>query len=1208
MTITSNDIKLYQAQDNTDNDSGGGSRTSNEIVDGDVNNLFPDISRIDTVSGDVALRKVLPAVTTSNRDVYYGAHGMIRKPPTDPKVSAMIFHTDDPYDIRSQAQNKIESYVTGSYREQFWLYGSHIVGATAVTFLQNLESQVPDVGSVYLLKENTNEQYIRVTDLSTQEVIETYNNATYERRRIICLIDQPLNYAFTGSAFHPSGQVSGSADTFATQVGAESKFYGTKTLKDDLTIGDTALMVDSIYEQLVPATKKSTPLVNQSAVTQGDVLVPTGNIITRIVKQSTIFTDEVVTLPDAVVPGSITYLYSAAYDDGYGNIYYTSGNIKVAEIDYKTGQITWTYSNVANPNITYETAAIFQSKIQYTGDIFITGSNQSATYIRNLAPMPSSLDLYVDYRSQGKWYRLYINEENSPLGSLTLYNNNDGTGTVTISLASVPDIDSSVLVSWGSSERLSNRQTFIASETQAYMEIALGKTNIDVTSFNMNIDIGGANYDITCDGNGNLVESSNYITTLEGYVDHINGKLVIEEITPSTALSVDLNSNNTTIDFDYTVEGVGESGEIKTVIASRTPSVGQQAFLTENQTAGTLSFNIGESVEIGSVTLLLKTRTSYSLSSTVGESKTISLRSKSDGTLVFVGGSGNASWGTVSANGDVNITFPDITVKRNSTISDFLGGGSGAYQSVTEKMRLMPTDANNEDEITVVYTTGAPLAFGSSHNITDLLANIAKYKIKTTPNIIGEIGCKFLKDTTTNGLYSVTSKNGEVFCDKTNTGFYSKIGTIDYVKGEIEIDYHTRPDESLFIEFTKLFSDEIGNDGDVVPVLSFRTASTKLTTSSFQLRYETANGSYTAMTDENGLLWATVTGGVGSGLPTDIDQLNSRVDPLTGLVSVKFTTNAIVSSVKYDAVAETTLPLDPELLGLDPVRLPSDGRVPVFASGRHLVIFHENTTAVSGGTPVADQVQVLSRTGQAYIEVIDANGKRLNPVEYTADRATGTITFANQLTLEDKYGAALTAPYSIIDRVEDMLMATDVEINGQLSLSGGVSYAFPKDETKVASALVWGDVGARVYNLFSQEIWDSGNPTWSDSRIGDNTTAQYDNINSPIQIDNKSSSAGRWAIIFTNNTTVKVAHEKLGVVQENISISVDDVEPTNPATGLPYFTMAKEGFGAGWVTNNVIRFNTDSGDMNMWVIRTVQSGALSELEDSIDIEVRGDAN
>ena len=39
------------------------------------------------------------------------------------------------------------------------------------------------------------------------------------------------------------------------------------------------------------------------------------------------------------------------------------------------------------------------------------------------------------------------------------------------------------------------------------------------------------------------------------------------------------------------------------------------------------------------------------------------------------------------------------------------------------------------------------------------------------------------------------------------------------------------------------------------------------------------------------------------------------------------------SSVRYSAVAYSYLPLDADLLGIDPVRLPSDGRVPIFRPG-----------------------------------------------------------------------------------------------------------------------------------------------------------------------------------------------------------------------------------------------------------------------------------
>ncbi len=1195
MTILSSDIKLFQAQDNTDNDSGGGSRTSNEVVDGAVNNLFPDISRIDTVSGDVALRKVFPTVTTNNQDIYYGAHAILRKTPTDSKVSALLFHTNDPHDRRVAAQDKIESYVTGSYLEQFWLYGSHIVGAKAVTFLENLEAQVPDVGSVYLLKQGANEQYIRVTSVEALEITLTYDNSPYKRRRIICLIDQPLNYAFVGSAFHPSGQLPNTALTFATQVGAESKFYGTKNLSQDAAIDDTSLQVNSIYEQIVPATKQTTPLVNRNAVSVGENLVPSGEVKTVLVALSSSMTNgSAIQLPDAITPKSMTKLYYDVSDDGFGNLL-DANNDNIGTVDYKAGLIKYTGSSFVgsgNITVTYEPANIFSSNIQYTGDVLVDNNNQAYNYIRNLSPMPSPLDLYVDYRAQGKWYRLFNGDNNSALGNLNLQDNFDGTGTVTATLAFVPDIDSSVIFSWGSNERLVNRNTFVASETQAYLEIDLGQKNIDPVSFNWQLYMPAfaTIKNVTVDASNKLVVPNNYFS---GELDVINGVLRVLNSTGFNAFENKPTANNTIIDFNYSADGLGDSGEIKTVVASRTPAGNEIAFSAEDTSAGTLSFSLGETVQINAVSLTLR----------LASDKIITLITNSTGQLLQQGRhfSDNTTWGSVAANGLVSIQFTNWT--RNVVSAGFSGtfGSAKRFESFTSKNSLH----NGTDTIAVTYRAGNPGSYPLSHNITDKLENIAVYKIKTLPNIVGEVGFTFL-DNSISGYFNLYSKSGFIYNQPSSTGFGAAIGTIDYHKGVIEIPYFSDP-VLLYIKFNKLFSDDMGDSADVMPNMAFRTASTKLTTSSFQLRYQTANGSYQVLSDDNGVLWASIVNGVGSGLPTDIDQAASRIDTLTGMVSIKFTSPAIPESIKYDAIAETTLPLDPELLGLDPVRLPADGRVPVFANGRHLVIFHEANTPI--GTPTNGQVVNLSRSGQAYIEVIDSEGKRLDSAQYVADRSLGTVTFANPVVLQDTALNVLTPPFAVIDRIENMLLATDVEVNGLIKLSGSLSFAFPKDETKVASALVWTrQVGARVFNLFAQEIWDNGNPVWSDTLIGDPTTAQYDEINQPLIINNNSSVSGRWAIIFTSATTIKVAEEKLGIVLQNVSISIDDVAPINPATNQPYFTMPKEGFGAGWVQNNVIRFNTDSGDANMWVIRTVQSGALSEATDSIDIEIRGDAN
>ncbi|MEJ3702634.1 hypothetical protein, partial [Pseudomonas aeruginosa] len=67
--------------------------------------------------------------------------------------------------------------------------------------------------------------------------------------------------------------------------------------------------------------------------------------------------------------------------------------------------------------------------------------------------------------------------------------------------------------------------------------------------------------------------------------------------------------------------------------------------------------------------------------------------------------------------------------------------------------------------------------------------------------------------------------------------------------------------------------------------------------------------------------------------------------------------------LRYNAVVFTSLPLDATLLGLDPVRLPADGRVPVFREGDVMVVTHTAETTVP--SPQAGGVLQLGRDQQA---------------------------------------------------------------------------------------------------------------------------------------------------------------------------------------------------------------------------------------------------
>ena len=111
MPIHKDDIKLFQSQRLTDEDDGGGRATGNVVADGEVNNLFRDISRIDRTVGDVSMRKVFVGVGTDNSDPYLGAHVILADAPQDERVGVVLFNTDSQTDRRAEARNRIESYV-----------------------------------------------------------------------------------------------------------------------------------------------------------------------------------------------------------------------------------------------------------------------------------------------------------------------------------------------------------------------------------------------------------------------------------------------------------------------------------------------------------------------------------------------------------------------------------------------------------------------------------------------------------------------------------------------------------------------------------------------------------------------------------------------------------------------------------------------------------------------------------------------------------------------------------------------------------------------------------------------------------------------------------------------------------------------------------------------------------------------------------------
>ena len=448
---------------------------------------------------------------------------------------------------------------------------------------------------------------------------------------------------------------------------------------------------------------------------------------------------------------------------------------------------------------------------------------------------------------------------------------------------------------------------------------------------------------------------------------------------------------------------------------------------------------------------------------------------------------------------------------------------------------------------------------------------------------------------------------GETYIDRagvlfrapsTTTNAGAAVGTVDYLGRKATLSSYPPGASGGVTRVACLTS----SAGFATTELVFRTPGAPLRPASLQVtavRADTAEV-VTAAADLNG--------NVSSGI------INGSVDVQTGIVRLRFTTDpldvsgaasvpVIAALVTYNAVIQTSLPMSAELLGLDPVRLPADGRVPIYREGDVLVIHH---TAELEVTPVAGQTVVLDRAYQAAIEVADANGVLMDPAQYSVDRELGSLTWGNPLLLEDAEGNPLASPLFIQDRVEHMTVCSEVQITGALGIGSPVPWDLPAAETKVSSAVTWGDLQARVFRWFTQQSWNTGAPNWGDAPNGNRTTAQYNLLNWPVVITNQGSIAGKWALVFTSGTAFNVVEERLGVIASgNISA---DCSPINPATGVPYFVIRSQGWGTGWAAGNAVRFNTDACLGPMWVVRTVLSGQGTVEDDQFKLQIRGDAD
>ena len=1183
MAINAPDIKLLEAEIMADTTDGGGRRTSRIIPDGVAGNIFPKVSRLDSVYGRVNLRKVYGTVQTANVDTYAGAHAIITDAPDNAQISTTLFSTGSEFDIRSAARDRIESYVTSSSESRMTLVGRQLPGQQSILTYQRVEEPLPEIGEVYCLSNETGtvvttQQYVRIGDLTHEVRTFTDEKGEFQRRVINIDIGVPLRYEFSGpdSPSRYSGPARASKVRETTVVDA-ARYFGIQPFAVAASHNALTVNVKSVYTPVVPTTNREIAISNENISDALSMVAATATPISTTLPAFSVGQTRYV--HRGILPGSLTVSgtgVTTVTDDKLGNI---SNSTFIGIVDYETGSITRTGGTAYGYDFTgtYIPATTFMQPA-HTRDIQVDLNNRGTVYTVTLNPLPSPQSIILDYRALGKWYRLRDNgagvlagtDDSYGVGQISYVN-----GALVVTLGALPDVDSSIIISWGSPSHCAVRSGATSdAATKMTQKITLPDLPINPNSVSLTYTANSVSYTATDDATGVLTGDG-----VTGKVNYTTGEVSLE-------YTIRLPDSNTNVAFAY--EQITPTNPLIPTVQSLSTTSAATTNLADSITAGSLVgtlffagqanvFDFSGSLEVfDKGTGLLYVRANQALETT-GRGTAIAKTETAIGTV-------NYSTGEIVVNSTVPVYVTSFNPLDNTWIFDHTEIVSVSYGPANWGWKSAGAAGGNT--ATTYYAT-----FAVSPIKLDLTTTIADNIVPGS--VMFSTGGKTFID-----------RNGTLYTDvSATTGSGTVAGSIDYSTGVASISYWTNGAALTLSVQSCLTQYGIPNSF----LFYFRTPGSPIRPGSFYVQATTTKGALlSASANDNGYIVSS--------------KINGTVDQEMGVVRLAFgqwvTAAGNESEWWYDAanivgaqifkpepiqpntltfscVVLSNLPLNADILGLDPVRLPMDGRVPIYHPA-DVVVIHNTDQTVLTNPVVADTTYAAGRTDLAEIWVVDQNGTKLTAGQYAYDLAAGTITLAADFT-----AGALVQPLIIKHRVEDMSLVTDVQINGQLTLASPLTRDYPLDSF-VSSALLFGDMNGRVTNLFDLLSFSA----WSDTP-GTGATAQFNNIDYPVEVLNNGSVTERWRINFTSTTAFQVIGENLGVIATGTTAA--DCSPANQLTGQPYFVIRAGGWGAGWSAGNQLRFNTISAAAPIWIARTILPGATLE-GDSFSMQMRGDVD
>ena len=1198
MTIETNNLKLLESERiRTDADDGGGKYSGREIVDGQSNNLFNDISEMDRTTGRTSIQKIYAAVDTADTDALMGATVFISQNAQDPSVSAVLFSTDSWTDERKEAQNRIENYnakgaqIAGTPLDTHW---QGMKSLQVAMFPQEAESAIG--ASIVLISSEGEplelEQYLRITEVSTRTAYVMVDGKQIEYKIATYGLSDALKADFVGLSAKQwySGEKSTAIirDTIVADTG---KYYASANLKEAAQVGDYSVVAQDVYTQLVPSAQTETPMVNINAAGDSVALVKAKDgVLIKTFSNVTISTVSSLYIGSSIMPKSVEFsLFGSAISDVGGELKNTSGT-SIGTINYQNGSIVWNSNAIegtTNLEISFLPAAAVTAPVE-SESIYVNQENSGFTWLRNLVPLPSPGTLQVSFLVQNQVYTLRDNGAGQLRGSDSSFGSGSidyDTGTMSLTTGELADVGSAILLTW--SNMITAQERSGLTINKAYVEIPVN-ASIVAGSLTVNWLLNGVAKSATDNGQGQFIGDAT------GTIDYADGMAKLMPIL--------LPNGGTTFNVS------GQKGSKSSVQVTAVPTSGTIAIELDNGSAALIPKSV-------------KVRVPVKYMAYSGE---VELRDMPiDATTGrLINGAGQQQ-GTINYSSRTMSITPSTTleaIEREKIMRPYYGTHNTSQEAIAAGMLGMTIKYENTSEtytlslnevatavtVSVSYRDSSAAASWSDTVIGSVL------KTDLTEGFAEQILAGSVRFTLADSTY--VDKLGSLYRNPSvTTGVGTVSGQIHYSNGAIElsawdVEGENNPMlETLVTQLEKVQTNQVSYRAPMIPIRaqSLTLSATKVEGGVLNI---TPDGSGTIDTvDCDGFF--NFDQGYGQFVFRQKVEVTStnRAEIMAQdwyVAELEYTKDGkqwihkpimvLPETIKYSAVGYSYIPIDAELLGLSAVRLPIDGRVPIFRSGEIGIV----SASKSQEFPdyVAGQTYPLNDVRISWCELEDADGIKIPFDMYVVDYDYGKVTLNGDFALGNLTGP-LTAKY----RYQDMGLVRDVKINGQITFTKPLTHNYDPTNTIVGSVLVIGDMKARYTRLFVQGTWSS---EWSDEPVGEPVSANYNDTFYPIDVTNKGSIQERWSLVFTSNTTFRIIGEISGFIGTGEINS--HCSPINPTTNAPYFTIKKEGWGSGWASGNALRFNTIAANHPIWVIRTVKQSEPTVLSDSFQIMLRGD--